>query len=76
MRDAVEQAGARQEKVVGALKSATSEGLTALRQSHEDQATRLQKVVEDTGKWNQAVIVLLGLVAVGLGAVLVVLLTR
>ena len=74
VREAVAEAGTRQAQAVQQLKSATDESLRALRRSHEDQSTRLQKVVEDNGKWNQAIIVLLGLVFVGLGAVLIVLL--
>ena len=41
------------------LESTTQEGLQALRWAQEDQATRMSKMVAESGKWNRAVLVML-----------------
>ena len=60
------QAGA-----VDELKRTTDEGLQQLRRTHEDQSNRLQKVVQEHAGWNRAVLVGIGLVVLGIGAVIV-----
>lgn len=53
------------------LKRTTDEGLQQLRRTHEDQSNRLQKVVQEHAGWNRAVLVGIGLVVLGIGAVIV-----
>jgi len=60
-----------QEGVVAELKRTTNEGLQQLRRTHEDQSNRLQKVVQEHAGWNRAVLVGIGLVVIGIGAVIV-----
>ncbi len=62
--------------MVADLRQSTSESVTALRSAQEDQSTRLQKAVEENGKWSQAVLVLLAITVVGLLAVLGVVLFK
>ena len=56
------------------MRRTTDESVATLRRANEDQSNRLRQVVEDNGKWNQALIVMLGLVVIGLGAVLAIVL--
>jgi hypothetical protein len=56
---------------VGELRRTTDEGLQTLRLSHEDQSNRLQRVVAEHAGWNRAVLVGIGLVVLGIGAVIV-----
>lgn len=60
-----------QKGAVDELKRATDEGLQQLRRTHEDQSNRLQKVVQEHASWNRAVLVGVGLVVLGIGAVIV-----
>ncbi|MGK0205153.1 MAG: methyl-accepting chemotaxis protein [Planctomycetota bacterium] len=60
-----------QDGAVEELKRTTDEGLQQLRRTHEDQSNRLQKVVEEHAGWNRAVLVGIGLVVLGIGAVIV-----
>jgi len=60
-----------QSGAVDELKRATDAGLSQLRDTHEDQSNRLQKVVQEHAGWNRAVLVGIGLVVVGIGAVIV-----
>ena len=59
-----------QDGAVDELKRTTGEGLQHLRRTHEDQSNRLQKVVEEHAGWNRAVLVGIGLVVLGIGAVI------
>jgi uncharacterized protein YukE/uncharacterized coiled-coil protein SlyX len=59
-----------QDGAVDELKRTTGEGLKGLRRTHEDQSNRLQKVVEEQAGWNRAVLVGIGLVVLGIGAVI------
>ena len=58
------------------LRSAADEGMQSLRRSHEDQSNRLQRVVEAHAGWNKAVLVGLGIVALGMLTTIVVLLLK
>lgn len=60
-----------QSGAVDELKRTTDESLLQLRQTHEDQSNRLQKVVQENAGWSRAVLVGIGLVAVGIGAMIV-----
>ena len=60
-----------QSGAVDELKRTTDESLMQLRQTHEDQSNRLQKVVQENAGWSRAVLVGIGLVVVGIGAVIV-----
>ncbi len=60
-----------QSGAVEELKRATDQGLQQLRHTHEDQSNRLQKVVQEHALWNRAVLVGIGLVVLGIGAVIV-----
>ena len=60
-----------QSGAVDELKRATDQGLQQLRRTHEDQSNRLQKVVQEHALWNRAVLVGIGLVVLGIGAVIV-----
>jgi DNA repair ATPase RecN len=60
-----------QQQAVGELRRTTDEGLQTLRLSHEDQSNRLQRVVAEHAGWNRAVLVGIGLVVLGIGAVIV-----
>ncbi len=69
----IEQA---QRDAVTELRSAADEGMQSLRRSHEDQSNRLQRVVEAHAGWNKAVLVGLGVVALGMLTTIVVLLLK
>jgi len=60
-----------QEDAVDELKRANDESLRSLRRTHEDQSNRLQRVVQEHAGWNRAVLVGIGLVVMGIGAVIV-----
>ena len=64
---ALEQA---QEKSAQELKRATDEGVQSLRRAHEDQSNRLHRVVQEHAGWNRAVLVGIGLVVLGIGALI------
>lgn len=65
-----------QQQAVQQLRQAADDGMQTLRRSHEDQATRLQKVVQEHAGWNKAVLAVLGVVALGMLATLVMLLLK
>jgi hypothetical protein len=65
-----------QQRAVAELQRSNTEGLTSLRRTHEDQSNRLHKVVEEHAGWNRAVLAVLGIVLLGMVAILVVLLAR
>ncbi|MBL9079338.1 MAG: hypothetical protein JNL08_17685 [Planctomycetes bacterium] len=67
---------ASQQRAAAELQRATDEGLQSLRRSHEDQSNRLQRVVEEHAGWNRAVLVGIGLVVLGIGALIVLQLLR
>jgi DNA-binding ferritin-like protein len=60
-----------QESTVAQLRKATDDGLSTLRRAHEDQSNRLQRVVQESAGWNRAVLVGIGLVLLGIGALVV-----
>jgi hypothetical protein len=59
-----------QQSAVGELTRATDEGVQALRQSHEDQSNRLQRVVQENAGWSRAVLVGIGVIVLGIGALI------
>jgi len=76
-----------QRAAVGELKQAAATGmqtlgrshdeaLASLRRTHEDQANRLQQVVRDHASWNRAVLAGIGLVVLGIGALIALQLFR
>lgn len=65
-----------QRDAVQELRSAADDGMQTLRRSHEDQSNRLQRVVQEHAGWNKAVLVMLGVVALGMLATIVVLLVK
>ncbi|MCA8974954.1 MAG: hypothetical protein KDC98_09540 [Planctomycetes bacterium] len=67
---------ASQQQALGKLQQTTDESLASLRRTHEDQSNRLQRVVEDHASWNRAVLVGIGLVVVGIGALIALQLLR
>lgn len=65
-----------QERAVGELQRTTEDSLQALRRTHEDQSNRLQRVVQEHAGWNRAVLVGIGVVVIGIGAVIALLLVK
>lgn len=65
-----------QQRAVQELRRTTDEGLQSLRRSSEDQSNRLQQVVQQHAGWNRAVLVGIGLVVLGIGALIVLQLAR
>lgn len=65
-----------QQRAVSELQRTTDEGLQSLRRTHEDQSNRLQRVVQEQAGWNRAVLVGIGLVVLGIGAVIALQLFR
>ncbi len=60
-----------QQRVATELQRTTDQGLATLQRSHEDQSNRLQRVVQEHAGWNRAVLVGIGLVVIGIGALIV-----
>jgi hypothetical protein len=52
------------------LHRAAAEGMQSLRQSHEDQSNRLQRIVQESAAWNRAVLFGLALLAIGVAGLL------
>jgi hypothetical protein len=67
---------AAQKESVRELREAADQGLASLRRSHEDQSTRMQRLVKEHAGWNKALFAVLGVVALGLVALVVAQLTR
>lgn len=67
---------AAQQRTAAELQRTTEQGLQSLRRSHEDQSNRLQHVVQEHANWNRAVLVGIGLVVLGIGALIVLQLVR
>lgn len=65
-----------QQRAAHELQRAAEESLQTLRRTHEDQSNRLQRVVQEHAGWNRAVLVGIGLVVLGIGAVIALLLFR
>jgi hypothetical protein len=65
-----------QQRAVKELQRTTDESLQALRRTSEDQSNRLQKVVMENATWSRAMLVGIGLVVVGLGALIVLQLVK
>jgi hypothetical protein len=65
-----------QQKTVQELRRATDEGLQSLRRTQEDQSNRLQKVVAEHAGWNRAVLIGVGVLVLGIGALIVLQLVR
>jgi plasmid stabilization system protein ParE len=58
------------------LRSAADDSLKSLRVSHEDQSSRLRRVVQEQAGWNKAVLAGLGVVTIGLVALLIIQLVK
>ncbi|MCB9886985.1 MAG: hypothetical protein H6838_15950 [Planctomycetes bacterium] len=65
-----------QQAAASELQRTTDESLASLRRTHEDQSNRLQRVVQEHAGWNRAVLVGIGLVVLGIGALLVLQLVK
>ena len=65
-----------QQAAASELQRATDDSLASLRRTHEDQSNRLQRVVQEHAGWNRAVLVGIGLVVLGIGALLVLQLVK
>jgi hypothetical protein len=52
------------------LERSHDEALASLRRTHEDQSNRLQQVVREHAGWNRAVLAGIGLVVLGIGALI------
>jgi hypothetical protein len=65
-----------QQRAVSELQRTTDEGLETLRRTHEDQSNRLQRVVQENAGWNRAVLVGIGVVVLGIGALIVLMMAR
>jgi hypothetical protein len=59
-----------QQRATTELQRATDESMQTLRRAHEDQSNRLQRVVQESAGWNRAVLVGIGLVVLGIGALI------
>lgn len=67
LTDGIEKA---QQAAAAELKRSSDESLASLRRTHEDQSNRLQRVVQEHAGWNRAVLVGIGLVVLGIGALI------
>jgi chromosome segregation ATPase len=67
---------AAQKESVRELRETADQGLASLRRSHEDQSTRMQRLVKEHAGWNKALFAVLGVVALGVVALVIVQLTR
>lgn len=76
VRDVVDGFGRTQAESSQRIEAVTKEGLGALRRSHEDQATRIAKLVAEQGRTNRAVVVLTVLSFLALLAIAVLLAMR
>ncbi len=65
-----------QTRSVAQLQRTTEESLQSLRRTHEDQSNRLQRVVQEHAGWNRAVLVGIGVVVLGIGALIALQLFR
>lgn len=74
--DAAKEMSERRSQEMEELKRANEESLQSLRRTHEDQSNRLQRVVEEHASWNKAVLVGVGLLVLGVGAVIVLQLVK
>lgn len=66
MRAMVKDLGSSQTKAVEHLEEATSKQLASLRNAHEDQSSRLLKLMSASGRWNRAMLVVMILLLGGL----------
>jgi len=64
----IEQA---QQRAVDELARSNEASLQSLRRTHEDQSNRLQRVVQEHAGWNRAVLVGIGVLVLGIGALIV-----
>lgn len=76
LRDLASGIELSQQRAVHELRRTTDEGLESLRRSSEDQSNRLQQVVQQHAGWNRAVLVGIGVVVLGIGAILVMQLVK
>lgn len=65
-----------QQRAVQELKRTTDESLQSLRRTTEDQSNRLHLIVQQNAGWNRAVLVGIGVVVLGIGAVIALLLVK
>ena len=61
---------------VAELQKSANDSLESLRRTHEDQSNRLQRVVQEHAGWNKAVLVVLGVLAIGMAGLLVMQLVK
>jgi hypothetical protein len=59
-----------QKQALEDLKTTTDQSLQTLRRTHEDQSNRLQRVVEEHASWNRAVMIGVGVVVLGIAALI------
>lgn len=76
LRDLATGIEVSQQRAVQELRRTTDEGLQSLRRSSEDQSNRLQQVVQQHAGWNRAVLVGIGVVVLGIGALIVLQLVK
>lgn len=76
MRAISEEMEAAHEQSVRILRTAAEDNLDSLRQSNEDQSNRLVRLVQEHATWNHAMLFVLGVLALGMVALLVVQLVR
>jgi hypothetical protein len=69
----IEQA---QQRAVDELARSNEASLQSLRRTHEDQSNRLQRVVQEHAGWNRAVLVGIGVLVLGIGALIVLQLVK
>lgn len=67
LADGIQQS---QQRAVAELARTTDESLQSLRRTHEDQSNRLQRVVQDHAGWNRAVLAGIGVIVLGIGALI------
>lgn len=65
-----------QKHAVAGLRDSQREVIEDLRRAQQDQARKLEAAVDNAGRWNQALLVVLLLLLGGLGAVLTVILSK
>jgi len=65
-----------QQHSVKELQRTTEESLQSLRRANEDQSNRLQRVVAQNAGWNRAVLIGIGVLVVGIGALIVIQLVK
>ena len=76
VRSLLGDVGKTQREAITKLQTATEASLMSMRRSQEDQSAKLGKLVQESGKWNRAVVVLLVLSFTALASICFVLLAK